>query len=330
MPVGAHQSLIYGCLAMAAFVGLCFTALVFFVLQPATDSTLPLLCAGIGIACSLALVSLLFSLQGHSRAAQTALTEAQTKLALEIQASRAKSTFLGKISHELRTPLNAINGYADVLTQHMFGPLGSPRYDDYALHIRQGGESLLKIVNDLFEIARAHGRDGDFTCEPMDSGIITGRVLSDLGPIAADKDIQLKIDVLPRPIWTYGQREALRQVLLRVIDNAIKYTDSGGTILVAVTPQESEVVLSVTDNGIGISADQLARLNAGAMTGDAIKTHEQAGLGLGLAISRGLIERMGGQMRVESILNRGTRVTFILRAAEPDAFQNSGKAEAAA
>jgi len=300
--------------AACAFLGLAYLTS-----ASPSSSIVPTLLACLGLAACAAVAVLQYNMMQQWNEVTETLQRTQAKLAIEINAGRAKSSFLGKISHELRTPLNAIIGYADVLTQHMFGPIGSPRYDDYAMNIRQGGETLLNIVNDLFEIARANARDGEFSCEPIDAGVVAGKVVAELNPKAADKGLHLKIDVLPRPIWAYGQREALRQVLLRVVGNAIKFTDHGGTIVVNVVPSPASVHIMVTDNGIGIPQEHLSQLGtAFAQVEDhASRTH--GGLGLGLAIARGLVERMEGNLKIESIAGRGTRVTVHLRDAEADA-----------
>jgi signal transduction histidine kinase len=187
------------------------------------------------------------------------------------------------------------------------------------MNIRQGGETLLNIVNDLFEIARANARDGEFTCEPIDAGVVAGKVMAELNPKAADKGLHMKIDVLPRPIWAFGQREALRQVLLRVIGNAIKFTDHGGTIVINVVPSPGSVHIMVTDNGVGIPQENLSQLGTAFAQAEDHASRTHAGLGLGLAIARGLVERMEGNLNLESIAGRGTRVTIHLRDAEADA-----------
>jgi two-component system cell cycle sensor histidine kinase PleC len=312
-------NILYASAGLAIAAACAFLGLAYFVLGVPSPQTEPALLAGGGLACAAAIAVLHYSaIQQWKEMAET-LRRTQTKLAVEINAGRAKSSFLGKISHELRTPLNAIIGYADVLTQHMFGPIGSPRYDDYAMNIRQGGETLLNIVNDLFEIARANAREGEFSCEPIDAGVVAGKVVAELNPKAADKGLHLKIDVLPRPIWAYGQREALRQVLLRVVGNAIKFTEHGGTIVVNVVPSPGSVHIMVTDNGIGIPQEHLAQLGTAFAQVEEHASRSHGGLGLGLAIARGLVERMEGNLKIESIAGRGTRVTVHLRDAEADA-----------
>jgi two-component system cell cycle sensor histidine kinase PleC len=311
---------IYICAGLAVAAACAFLGLAYFTIAPPeANSVVPVLLASAGLVACVVLTFLLFNTLGQWNELRDTLQRTQGRLAVEVNAGKAKSSFLGKISHELRTPLNAIIGYADVLTQHMFGPIGSPRYDDYAMNIRQGGETLLNIVNDLFEIARANARDGEFTCEPIDAGVVAGKVVAELNPKAADKGLHLKIDVLPRPIWAYGQREALRQVLLRVVGNAIKFTDHGGMVVVNVVPSAGSVHIMVTDNGVGIPQEHLAQLGTPFAQVEEHASRTHGGLGLGLAIARGLVERMEGNLKIESISGRGTRVTIHLRDAEADA-----------
>jgi two-component system cell cycle sensor histidine kinase PleC len=303
---------LYICVGLAVGAASAFLGLVYLEMAPASSSFLPTLFAGAGLVACAALAILLFNMQGQWSDLEQRLERTQAKLAVEINAGRAKSSFLGKISHELRTPLNAIIGYADVLTQHMFGPIGSPRYDDYAMNIRQGGETLLNIVNDLFEIARANARDGEFTCEPIDAGVVAGKVVAELNPKAADKGLHMKIDVLPRPIWAYGQREALRQVLLRVVGNAIKFTDHGGMIVVNVVPSPGGVHIMVTDNGIGIPGDELDRIFERFYRVDPARARNTGGTGLGLSILKHVAASNGGKVEVWSEPGAGSTFTLVL------------------
>src|SRR6185437_14340613 len=226
---------LYICIGLAAVAALAFLGLVYFEIAPPSSSFLPTLFASAGLVACVMLAILLVNMQGQWSELADTLERTQAKLAIEVNAGRAKSSFLGKISHELRTPLNAIIGYADVLTQHMFGPIGSPRYDDYAMNIRQGGETLLNIVNDLFEIARANARDGEFTCEPIDAGVV------------------------------------------------------GGMVVVNVVPSPGGVHIMVTDNGVGIPQEHLDQLATPFAQVEEHASRTHGGLGLGLAIARGLV-----------------------------------------
>jgi two-component system cell cycle sensor histidine kinase PleC len=324
-----HAIYVYGGYALAVTMGVALLGLAYFTLSPTQSHFGEMAMLALGIGCCAGLVLVLMTLTQRLQASEQARQQIEAKAAAHARESRAISAFLGNISHELRTPLNAIIGYADVLVQRMFGPIGSPRYEDYANNIRQGSETLLTIVNDLFEIARASARDEDFVCEPLDAGVVAGKVVAELHPLAADKNVALKIDVLPRPIWTYGHREALRQVMTRLIKNAIKFTDSEGTIIVKVEPAGRQVQISVTDNGIGIPQEDIERLGIPFQTVDNPMARSRGGLGLGLAIARGLVQRMEGDLAIESIAGKGTRVTVTLRDGEAIAASQSALGQAA-
>lgn len=175
---------------------------------------------------------------------------------------------------------------------------------------------MLAVVNDLFQLAQLSALEGELTCQPIDVGTTTSKSAALLHPQAAEKNIHMKIDVLPRPIWGFAQREALKQILSRIIDNAIRYTDSGGMIVVSVVQGKQFVDVMVTDNGPGIPSDQLKTFTRAEPKEN---DNRKQGTGLGLMISRRLAERMDGKLIVESIAGRGTRVTIRLREAELEA-----------
>lgn len=236
----------------------------------------------------------------------------QERATLAEQESNAKSTVIGTISHDLRTQLNAIIGFADVLAKGAFGPLGSPRYEEYAANIRASGQTLLGVVNDLSQLTQLSTLEGEIICQPIDVGTTASKAAAQLHPNAAEKNITLKIDVLPRPIWGFAQREALRQIVSRLIDNSIKFTGEGGMIVLSVAEGKHHVDIMVTDNGPGIPPEQLKSFKHPPRDGN-------SGTGLGLVVSRRLAERMNGKLIIESIPGRGTRVTIRLREAESEA-----------
>lgn len=271
---------------------------------------------GLGVGIVLMLVQIAVAAQWQMLSG--ALQRAEARAEAAESEIRAKSNFLSTISHELRTSLTAINGYADVLSNKLYGPLGDPRYEQHARNIKSGGETLLNIANDLMQVTNMGVADGELTLEPIDIGTCTTKVVNALHTSAADKEIILKLDVLPRPIWGFAQKEALKQALQRIIGNAIKFTGSGGMIVVAVVPGKNHVDITITDNGPGIPAEHLKRITLDEKRQDTGMARQQ-GLGLGLVISRRLIERMNGKLVIESIEGRGTRATLQLAEAESHA-----------
>jgi len=297
----------YSGIALAVGVCACLLALIVF----ASGNIRTVAECGFGVSAVLVLAQ--FGIARQWQQLQEALARAEERATISEQESLAKSTVVGTISHDLRNSLNAIVGFAEVLIKGTFGPLGSPRYEEYAANIRASGQSLLAIVGDLFQLAQLSSLEGELTCQPIDVGTTTSKAAALLHPLAAEKNIHMKIDVLPRPIWGFAQREALKQVVTRILDNAIKYTDSGGMIVVSVQPGKQFVDIMVTDNGPGIPADQLKTFTR------ADNDDRKQGTGIGLMVSRRLAERMDGKLIIESIVGRGTRVTIRLREAELEA-----------
>jgi len=307
----ARSLMAYAAIALAVCVCACLLALI--VMTTGTMRTIA--------ECALAGCAILglaqFALSTQWLKLKDAVTRAEEKTSLVEDESRAKATVVGTISHDLRTQLNAIIGFADVLSKGAFGPLGSPRYEEYAANIRASGQGLLNVVNDLFQLSQLSTMEGELTCQPIDVGTTTSKAAAQLHPQAAEKNITMKIDVLPRPIWGFAQREALKQVLSRIIDNAIKYTEPGGMIVVSVVQGKQFVDVMVTDNGPGIPSGRMKMVQRGSASKDG--EDRKAGAGLGLVISRRLTERMEGKLIVESIVGRGTRVTIRLHEAELEA-----------
>ena len=241
----------------------------------------------------------------------------QARLSAEAKAdaakeeSRAKSAFLGTISHELRTPLNAIIGFADMLGQKIFGPLGSPRYEEYVGHIRTSGHSLLGTINDVIEISRIEAGDTAVDCLPTDICRTLNDALAAVQDKAQAKGVKLHVELEDAAIWCAASPISLRQVIARLLDNAIKFSLTGGSVEIAVSGG-SQVILEVRDYGIGISADKLSKLGRPFVQAEGHMARNYAGIGLGLAISRGLMQAMGGMLSISSQEGAGTIVTLSL------------------
>ncbi|HEY4134387.1 MAG TPA: HAMP domain-containing sensor histidine kinase [Alphaproteobacteria bacterium] len=229
------------------------------------------------------------------------------------QASRAKSEFLATMSHELRTPLNAIIGFSDVQRREMFGPLGHPRYREYAADIHASGVHLLDLITSILDISKAQA--GKLEVIPID---VDPRLMLDASLLlirgAADaKRIRLSIEPAPAPSTCRADPQALKQILLNLLSNAVKFTPEGGavTVLLRGLP-DGAVAFVVRDSGIGISASDLPRL---------MKPFEQAargyaqhngGTGLGLPLVDSLVRLHGGTLHIESAVGVGTTVTVRL------------------
>ncbi len=224
-------------------------------------------------------------------------------------ANRAKTHFLTCMSHELRTPLNVIIGFSDLLRQQMFGPLGSPRYTEYVDSIHASGQHLLDLINDLLDISVIEAGRLELREEEIEPTALAETCLGLMRPKAERAGVRLVSDIVPAVPNLYADRRRVRQVLLNTLSNAIKYTAEGGEVRLRVACDgEGGLVMTVTDTGIGMSDDEVARaLLPFARSGEAMLRNAE-GTGLGLYLSRNLMELHGGTLTIESEQGVGTKV----------------------
>jgi PAS domain S-box-containing protein len=227
-------------------------------------------------------------------------------------ANRAKSTFLANMSHELRTPLNAIIGFADIMREQMFGPIGNERYREYATLVYDSGQHLLDLITDILDMAKIEAGKLELNLECVDvSGMIADcvRLLHDR---ATDAHVTMEA-VLPEcTLPLTADKRAVKQILLNLLSNALKFTPEGGHIFVSATEEENQIALAVRDTGIGIPTEQLPRLGRPFEQVCANASLAKGGTGLGLALVRALAEKHGGNMQISSAEGEGTTVTVRL------------------
>jgi signal transduction histidine kinase len=247
---------------------------------------------------------------------QRELITAETKAIAAEEESRSKSAFLGTISHELRTPLNAIIGFSDVLLKQLFGPLGSPRYQDYAAHIQSSGQALLKIVNDVIELARIEAQDTALEREAFDAAGCALGVIEAARNDAAAKHVSLLFESRTNDTWCTGSELSFRQALARLVENAIHYSKDGGTVTLSLTRNAEEIALCVTDEGDGIAPGDLEKIGKKFLHVENHLVTSDYDTGLGPVIVKGLMELMGGSFSIASEEGMGTTVTLRLIAAE--------------
>ena len=225
------------------------------------------------------------------------------------EANRAKSAFLANVSHDLRTPLNAILGFAEIIKQQVLGPVGHDKYLEYAEDIRDSGAYLLDLVNDLLDISTIEAGQRRIRPEPLDlKQFIPECVRAASGRAQNAAAIVSKLDDnLPALV---ADRRAIKQVLLNLLSNALKFTPPTGRITLSVRKDKERLRFSVADTGKGIPKESLKDIATAFERGQASAYATADGTGLGLAIARSLVELHGGELAIVSELGKGTVVSF--------------------
>ena len=242
-------------------------------------------------------------------------------------ASRAKSEFLANMSHELRTPLNAIIGFSEVMEHQTFGPLGSPRYVDYAAHIRASGRHLLGIISDVLDMSTLEAGRLTLVKSEFNLASAVEDAFEAVRAEAEDKQITLLAQELPIAALR-ADRDAIEKVLGKLVRNAVKFTPSGGRVAVRCRLSDDSVHLYVEDTGVGIPAEALARIGRPFEQINSPLLNGVKGSGLGLAIARSLTELHGGDLRITSEVGVGTQVRVRLPLANSAQRHESQRADA--
>jgi two-component system cell cycle sensor histidine kinase PleC len=227
------------------------------------------------------------------------------------QANQSKSEFLANMSHELRTPLNAINGFSDIMQKEMFGPLGDPRYKEYVSDILFSGQHLLSLINDILDMSKIEAGKMNLSTEAMIMDEMVTQVLRIVRGRAEENRLKLVYDEIETPEIEADPR-MVKQILLNLVTNAIKFTPEGGVVSVNVTVKSAGLIVSVSDTGIGISQEDIERLAKPFEQVDSQHAKKHEGTGLGLALSKSMVELHGGNFTMQSVVGEGTTVTFTL------------------
>jgi cell cycle sensor histidine kinase DivJ len=227
-------------------------------------------------------------------------------------ASRAKTQFLANMSHELRTPLNAVIGFSEILNRELFGTLGEARYRDYARLIRESGEHLLNVVNDILDMSKIEAGKFGIVREPFDVAPLIKSCCDIMRHAAEQRSLSLIMDVAPGIPELPADKRACKQMLLNVISNAIKFTDPGGWVRVSARATGGNVEFAVSDNGIGIAEQDLPKLGNSFVQANNAYDRSYDGAGLGLSVVKGLARLHGGRLELASVLGQGTIAMIIL------------------
>jgi signal transduction histidine kinase len=253
-------------------------------------------------------------LEDRIRAATSHLEEQNAQLlwqAHEVEkANRLKSEFLASMSHELRTPINAIVGYSALLLEGMFGQLSDQQRDPLD-RTRSAADHLRALIDDILDLAKIEAGKMQFVLEPLALSEVIQEVSQQMEPMVRRKSLSYSTEVGQDTPRIVTDRTKLKQVLLNLLSNAMKFTNKGG-ISVIVKQHAMGVRIDVNDTGIGIKPEHLSVIWEDFRQVDQSRTREFGGTGLGLSITRKLVERLGGTIVVESIVSVGTTFTVML------------------
>ena len=255
--------------------------------------------------------------RSEGRASELTRKFAEEKTKAE-HASQAKGSFLANMSHELRTPLNAINGFSEMLVKEVFGPLGDKRYHSYAQDILVSGQHLLDMINDILDMAKIESGKMTINTKPIDPVEPVDAAIRMIRRKADEKSIKLELLYDDDVREIEADHRAVRQMVLNLVSNAIKFTPDNGRVTTEIRNFESGIAIIVTDTGVGIAKEDLPRLANPFEQVEANQDMNPNGTGLGLALTRSLAEMHGGRFVIDSEVGKGTVVTLVLPAQTPD------------
>jgi cell cycle sensor histidine kinase DivJ len=223
-------------------------------------------------------------------------------------ANRAKSSFLANMSHELRTPLNAIIGFSEVMTHEMFGPVGSPKYLEYSRLIHESGNHLLELINSVLDMSKIEAGKLDLFEEIFDLADVAESAVRFVKLQAERGGVALRLQIAPGAATIFADRRAVKQMLINLLTNAVKFTPRGGDVRVKAARDERGIEISVSDSGVGIAPKDLERLGKPFEQAETEHARAKEGTGLGLALVKAFATMHGGEAIIESTLGEGTTV----------------------
>ncbi len=271
---------------------------------------------GVGLFCSYILETHIRSnyiaqkiIEEKNQAMQILLDEAEA-------ANRAKSEFLATMSHELRTPLNAIIGFSEMIRQQYMGPVGSPKYVEYAGDIHDSGQHLLSIISDILDLAKAESGKLELNETVFDLNVVVKSTLKMFQQKADEDGVTLDFTPTHGDFHVRADARLIRQVALNLVSNAMKFTPGGGKVSIHVfVSSDFGIALTVADTGIGIAAENIDRVLRPFEQVESSLSRTHGGTGLGLPYSKKVVEIHGGTLKLSSKINHGTTVRVSLPAA---------------
>ena len=225
-------------------------------------------------------------------------------------ANRAKSEFLAMMSHELRTPLNAIIGFSEMMLEQVFGGIGNPRHEDYITAIHSSGKRLLEMINNILDLSKVEAGKLELREEVIAIEETVRECLHLFESQVSAAGLDLRVDFTNWGMRLRGDRQMFERILMNLVSNAIKFTPRGGHIAVhAAVDPDGGLSVTVADTGIGVSQEDVATALSPFGQVESLLTRKHDGTGLGLPLSRILMEKHGGTLIFESESGTGTQVT---------------------
>ncbi|WP_417317356.1 ATP-binding protein [Emcibacter sp.] len=229
-----------------------------------------------------------------------------------ISANLAKTEFLANMSHELRTPLNAILGFTEIMEQELLGPLGNDQYKSYLQDIHTSGRHLMELISEILDVAKIESGKFALSRDEITLGELVENVLSMLNTRHTETSISISSKIHDPALLLDVDILRIRQVILNLLGNAIKFSHDSEEIVLSTCYRDNKLLLQVTDHGIGIAPEDVDRVFDPFTQVESSYNRKRDGVGLGLALSRKLVEAHDGSLTLESVLHRGTTVTMAL------------------
>ncbi len=229
-------------------------------------------------------------------------------------ASQSKFEFLANVSHELRTPLNAIIGFSEAMLEKVFGELGNKKYDEYATHIHSSGQHLLSIINDILDLSKVEAGKLEFDIAPVALDKAMLQAVTIIRGSGESNGVKIEVEDMSGLPDLRASEQRLLQIFVNLLSNAVKFTPEGGTVNVRAEMRQGDVVTTIIDDGIGMTAQDLEKAMLPFTQVDSSLTRRFEGTGLGLPLAKLLVEGHGGTLHMESEPGSGTMVTVRLPA----------------
>ena len=244
------------------------------------------------------------------RAAERRLREARSQAEA---ANHSKSEFLANMSHELRTPLNAIIGFSEIISQELFGPIGNDKYLEYIKDVHSSSLHLLSIINDVLDMSKIEAGKLELAKQAFGLQTAIGEVVRIVHERASSRGIELILEAAEEPVVICADERAIKQIFLNLLSNAIKFSQERGEVHIRLaTSRAGQAVIEVEDHGIGMDEDEQERALQPFGQAKPATTRNYGGTGLGLPITKGLIEAHDGSLAISSRVGEGTTVRVML------------------